>query len=629
MRYFLLLSALILSVPHLVGLAHAADGIISRAEWGADESLRYADNPIWQTRNASFLQYVQNPKTQSELDVINAEVFRVNFIQKHLGQSAEVVERRYTENWHPLRISLQKTKQVSRIILHHEWVALNKDKSDIEIIRAIYRNHTVDKDWWDIAYHYIIWQRGQIYEGRAGWDYVVGTHAAYNNMGTVGIVVLGDYSQHTLNKDQIAGLEKLIPLLAKKYGITLSAQAVGTPCASASCASLDLISTTSLIGHRDVRSTACPGTNMYPFIARWTSALDQAYTPVLNTAKLAIEPTPRERVMNMTLRVVAKPTSVVPSVSAASVSALAPVPTPTSAVIPLVRYIWPKFRVRLSYPDTQNIILATADGKIGKLMLNKQNIPMRISQKIQIGIVWNNQLLLKVGEKYYTGSVLRLAHSVVRIDSWDRVPDWDKSGRYNDNVFRDTIRVIVQDGKLVVINDLPLEWYLKGMWEVSNGDLTEKIKTIVVSARSYAKWYMDPRNRKLNTNLYDGSDDPDVFQKYLGYSYELRSPSVARVVDMTRAQVITYSGQLIKPWYHSSSDGRTLSSLEYCQKNGSSSCVDTPYLQSVVDPGSEWKTRAGHGVGISWIGATYWAQAGWDYTRIIQYYLKGVEIQKK
>lgn len=158
-------------------------------------------------------------------------------------------------------------------------------------------------------------------------------------MGTVGIVVLGDYSQHTLNKDQIAGLEKLIPLLAKKYGITLSAQAVGTPCASASCASLDLISTTSLIGHRDVRSTACPGTNMYPFIARWTSALDQAYTPVLNPAQLAIEPTPRERVMNMTLRVVAKPTSVVPSVSAASVSALAPVPTPTSAVIPLVRYI--------------------------------------------------------------------------------------------------------------------------------------------------------------------------------------------------------------------------------------------------------------------------------------------------
>lgn len=175
----------------------------------------------------------------------------------------------------------------------------------------------------------------------------------------------------------------------------------------------------------------------------------------------------------------------------------------------------------------------------------------------------------------------------MRVDSWDRVPEWDKSGTYNDNLFRDTIRVINQDGKLTLINDLLIEWYLKGMGEVSNTDLTEKIKTIVVSARSYAKWYMDPKNRKFNTNLYDGSDNPDEFQKYLGYSYELRSPRVAKIVDATRAQVITYSGKLIKPWYHSSSDGRTLSALEYCERNGSSKCEDIPYLQSVADPGGE------------------------------------------
>ena len=147
MRYFLLLCILIFSVSRLVGLVHAADGIISRAEWGADETLRYADNPIWQTRNATYLQYVQNPKTQSQLDAINAEKSRVDFIQQYLGMGAEIVERRYSENGHPLRIPLQKTKQVSRIIIHHEGVALTSDKTDAEIIRSIYRNHTVDKDW--------------------------------------------------------------------------------------------------------------------------------------------------------------------------------------------------------------------------------------------------------------------------------------------------------------------------------------------------------------------------------------------------------------------------------------------------------------------------------------------------
>lgn len=97
---------------------------------------------------------------------------------------------------------------------------------------------------------------------------------------------------------------------------------------------------------------------------------------------------------------------------------------------------------------------------------------------------------------------------------------------------------------------------------------------------------MDTRNRKFATHLYDGSDNPDEFQKYLGYSYEMRSPNVAKLVDATRNQVITYSGSIIKAWYHSSSDGRTLSTLEYCQQNRNTNCVDIPYLQSVTDPGS-------------------------------------------
>ena len=615
-----------LSLLVSIGVVQAEDGVISRSEWGADETLRYADSPVWQMRQTAYLEYLQSPKTQTQLDAINAENTRVEFIQRYLGVSAELVERKYSENWHPLRISMQKVKQISRIIIHHEGVTLTSDKTDAEIIRSIYRNHTVDKDWWDIAYNYIIGQRGEIYEGRAGGDYVVGTHAAYNNMGTVGVVVLGNYSANTLNRDQIAGLERLIPMLAKKYGITLSQEAIGTPCARSDCSSLQIVKTQSLLGHRDVRSTDCPGANLYPYIAKWIASLDQTYTPVLNQV-YAIEPVPPERKMNMALRqIISPPTNILPVANAGSSPALAPRPT---TIIPAVRYIWPKFRVRLSYPDQANLTLSTADAKVGILILDKQKIPLKFSEKVQVWIVWKNKLSVKIWEKTYTGWILRLAHTVVRIDSWDRVPDWDKSARYNDNMFRDTIRVISQDDKLVVVNDLPIEWYLKGMWEVSNSDLTEKIKTIVVSARSYARWYMDPRNRKFAGQPYDGSDDPDVFQKYLGYSYELRSPAVARVVDATRGQVITYSGNLIKPWYHSSSDGRTLSALEYCQKNGSTSCVDTPYLQSVIDPGSDWKTRAGHGVGISGIWATYWAQAGWDYKKIIQYYLKGVEIQRK
>jgi SpoIID/LytB domain protein len=101
---------------------------------------------------------------------------------------------------------------------------------------------------------------------------------------------------------------------------------------------------------------------------------------------------------------------------------------------------------------------------------------------------------------------------------------------------------------------------------VSNGELPAKTKTIIVAARSYALYYTDPKNRKFPGKPYDGSDDPDVFQKYLGYGYEKRSPSTVRAILETNGEVITYKGTLIKPWYFNQSDGKTLSAKEYCER---------------------------------------------------------------
>ena len=98
MRYFLSFCSLMLSLLVSVGVVQAEDGVISRSEWGADETLRYADSPVWQMRQTAYLEYLQSPKTQTQLDAINAENTRFEFIQKYLGISAELVERRYSEN---------------------------------------------------------------------------------------------------------------------------------------------------------------------------------------------------------------------------------------------------------------------------------------------------------------------------------------------------------------------------------------------------------------------------------------------------------------------------------------------------------------------------------------------------
>lgn len=174
------------------------------------------------------------------------------------------------------------------------------------------------------------------------------------------------------------------------------------------------------------------------------------------------------------------------------------------------------------------------------------------------------------------------------------------------------------------------------MGEVSEGDaqsLAEKSKAIIVAARSYALYYRDPllapEMRKFPGKSYHLSDNPDEAQKYLGYSYEMRSPTVSRLVDATHREVIWYADRVVKAWYSSSTDGQTRSYLEYCQSRGVSSCQDIPYLRSVADPGSVGQARSGHGVGISGRGSSYFALQGWSYRQIIEYYMTGVTVGKR
>lgn len=188
--------------------------------------------------------------------------------------------------------------------------------------------------------------------------------------------------------------------------------------------------------------------------------------------------------------------------------------------------------------------------------------------KVFIEKTVENNLSVKIGENTpKIAKQISFSAPVVEISSWTRKPEWDTKNRYNDNLFRDTIEVSVENNSLLVVNRLPLEYYLKGLGEVSDGDLPEKIKTITVAARGYAKFYMQNQNRKYSTMKYDGSDDPDSFQKYLGYDYERRSPNVSKMVDATAGEVIYHNNILIKPWYFSRSGGRTLSYFDYCQKN--------------------------------------------------------------
>ena len=507
---------------------------------------------------------------------------------------------------------MKKTKMIDRIVLHHTAENLNQDADDATLLRAIYYYHARTRGWWDIGYNYIVGQRGQIYEWRAGGDYIEGAHAFANNLGSVGVSVIGNFEHMTLNKDQRKWLESVLITLAKKYGISVNEMTTGVRTCkswSASDCLFDENSVFRLHGHRDVGYTSCPGTKLYSLLPEIRAKVAEsvgAVNPVINTAPIKLDPVPVE--------------DAVQYVSFGSVSnkVISPGTNPGKAI-----------KIKLSYPGEKEIQVSMYQGKTMRLQLGKRRMNVWSMKSMKILLDGNNMLSLDLnGKKYKTPSVV-ISGDILRVDSWERIPTWDTKKQYNDNLFRWKINISVKDWKLLVINELPIEHYLRGLWEVSNTDLEEKVKTIIVAARSYARFYMDPKNRKYGTNLYDGSDDPDSFQRYLGYGYEARSPRITALVDATKWQVITYKNKIIKAWYFSSSNGKTLSYVEYCTMGGNKNCEDIAYLQWVDDPGWVGLTRLGHGVGISWIGATYFAREWWNYKKIIQYFLKWVEIEKK
>lgn len=212
--------------------------------------------------------------------------------------------------------------------------------------------------------------------------------------------------------------------------------------------------------------------------------------------------------------------------------------------------------------------------------------------------------------------------TIMQIVNYDNPSKWDPSIVYNR--YRGILEVYYDDDQLTVINQLPLEEYLRGLAEAPNDrELMEKAKAITVAARTYGLFYMDSKNRKFPGKPYDGNDNPAVFQYYLGYEFERRAPIIIRAVEDTQGEVVTYKGKIVKTPYFSSSDGRTRSAEEVF------GWTNTPYLVSVSDPYCEGMKLRGHGVGMSGCGAEGAARAGKQYVEILKYYYQGIKVMKK
>ncbi|MEY4744344.1 MAG: hypothetical protein RL272_289 [Candidatus Parcubacteria bacterium] len=224
-------------------------------------------------------------------------------------------------------------------------------------------------------------------------------------------------------------------------------------------------------------------------------------------------------------------------------------------------------------------------------------------------------------DKHVTLSPEDPASTIFQITSYENRPSWDPN--VNFNRFRGDIRVnyIRATKKLWVVEELPVEDYLRGLAETSNASPYEFQKALVTAARTYALFVVS-LGGKHQSEFFDlGADGGD--QVYKGYASELVRPNVVRAAEETRGTVVTYGGDIVVTPYFSRSDGRTRSWTEVWSR------TPHPWLVSKPAPYDAGKTLWGHGVGMSASDAVGRADDGGSWTEILKYYYTGIELRRQ
>ena len=201
-------------------VASAADApkIVTRAEWGADESLKSTS-----------------------------------------GGCQRV--------FHPLQ----------QLFVHHT-AGSNGDSDPYATMRAVYAYHTQSRGWCDVGYNFVIAQDGTIFEARWARNYapwephnsenasgeaVAGAHVSGYNSGSVGVSLMGNFMNFSLPKAQRASLVDLLAYEAERHDLDPTARHTYRNPDTGTTQGLPVIA-----GHKDAGQTSCPGDRVYSSLSK-------------------------------------------------------------------------------------------------------------------------------------------------------------------------------------------------------------------------------------------------------------------------------------------------------------------------------------------------------------------------
>jgi hypothetical protein len=159
-------------------------------------------------------------------------------------------------NLNLMNIASRTQTTVSHLIVHHS-AGHNTSVDFAAVVRSYYILHTQTNGWSDIGYNWLIDRNGVLYQGRAfnfnGSMDVVGAHMGGGNSFTMGVCLIGDFSNVQPTEQAVNQLRDVLAWKAHERDIDVRVRRSHT------LGNLHTIS-----GHRDGNATQCPGNLFYP-----------------------------------------------------------------------------------------------------------------------------------------------------------------------------------------------------------------------------------------------------------------------------------------------------------------------------------------------------------------------------
>jgi hypothetical protein len=100
------------------------------------------------------------------------------------------------------------------------------------------------------------------------------------------------------------------------------------------------------------------------------------------------------------------------------------------------------------------------------------------------------------------------------------------------------------ENRFIIINRLLFNDYMKGIGETSDTDNMTKQSLVLMLAKMYALFYLNPANMHPSIPVgasYTAIDNPDMFQKYVGAGWEKTSKTSAQALENIKKNVVLYS----------------------------------------------------------------------------------------